>query len=430
MNTSSRLFVPVLCLLTGMGISSLKAYAQDVPPPPAPPVIETPGAKDAPAPTFEPVDAKAIELINQSAEIYKNLKAYSDVVSEGDATSRVAWQKPNKVSIKTIFDKSAPQNDSTLVSDGKSIWLKLKDDPTHYFKIPFDKGQLNYYLNKNGVRSFISAVLPENPAVVLSILVSTDKSPRAPKVAKAKLTETTFENIPVDEVQVEIVANDPSLKMSASVTIDFGKEDHLIRKVHIEEGTDMKREEIHRDVKASDSLPASLFNYTPSDNVKLGDIKDLNKIKEDEQTYFDKRLKPGAKPFAFKAVDLNGKDVNLESYKGKVLMLDFWATWCGPCVGEIPNVLDVYKKYHAKGFEIVGISLDNDKTSLTDFLKEKKVPYRQVYNGKGWNDPIAHIYGVRAIPFMLIIGKNGVISAVNPRGEGLEPAVKKALSGK
>jgi thiol-disulfide isomerase/thioredoxin len=159
-----------------------------------------------------------------------------------------------------------------------------------------------------------------------------------------------------------------------------------------------------------------------------GSAKKLTDMEEDSKTYWDSRLRPGAQPFAFKATDIKGNPVTIAQYKGKVLMLDFWATWCGPCVGEIPNVLAVYKKYHTKGFDVVGISLDNDKSALTNFLKEKKIPYRQIFNGKGWSDPIARQYGVRGIPFMLLIGKTGNIVAVDPRGDALEPAVRHALA--
>ena len=77
----------------------------------------------------------------------------------------------------------------------------------------------------------------------------------------------------------------------------------------------------------------------------------------------------GTDPKAFSVKDIEGKDLSLEALKGKVVLLDFWATWCGPCVQELPNVIAAYKKYHSKGFEIVGISLDDeDKTSLDKFL--------------------------------------------------------------
>jgi peroxiredoxin len=142
---------------------------------------------------------------------------------------------------------------------------------------------------------------------------------------------------------------------------------------------------------------------------------------------FDARLKVGAKPFAFSAQSLDGELITPADYKGKVLLLDFWATWCGPCVGAIPELQGVYNKYHAQGLEVVGISLDEDKSALTSFIKARKMAWSQVFDGKGWKSTVPNLYGVKAIPFMLIIGKDGKIAAVNPRGN-IDAAVKAALA--
>ena len=122
--------------------------------------------------------------------------------------------------------------------------------------------------------------------------------------------------------------------------------------------------------------------------------------------------------------------MTLAQYKGKVTLVDFWATWCGPCREELPNVVSVYGKYKPKGFDVVGVSLDDkaDKSKLMKFTVANKMPWRQVFDGAGWESKIAKNYGVKAIPFTLLIGKDGKIAAVNPRGPELEPAVKAALA--
>jgi thiol-disulfide isomerase/thioredoxin len=131
----------------------------------------------------------------------------------------------------------------------------------------------------------------------------------------------------------------------------------------------------------------------------------------------------------FDVKDLDGKPLALANYKGKVVMIDFWATWCGPCVGEVPNVADVYQKYHDKGFEIIGVSLDRegDKGRLTTFIKEHHMPWRQFYDGKYWQNELAVKYGVHSIPATYLLDGSGKIIAKNARGDTLEPAVKKAL---
>lgn len=128
--------------------------------------------------------------------------------------------------------------------------------------------------------------------------------------------------------------------------------------------------------------------------------------------------------------DLNGNKVDLAAMKGKVVLVDFWATWCGPCVAELPNVLEAYKKHHDKGFEIIGISLDQDKAALENFIKERGMPWPQYFDGKGWENSIAQKYSISSIPATFLIGKDGKVTASNLRGEALVAEVARQLAGK
>ena len=119
--------------------------------------------------------------------------------------------------------------------------------------------------------------------------------------------------------------------------------------------------------------------------------------------------------------------MSVGNYKGKIVLVDFWATWCGPCVGELPNVLKTYEKYHAKGFEIVGVSLDSDKDKLTSFIKAKNMTWQQFFDGGGWKNKVSTQYTVHSIPATYLIGKDGKLLAKNLRGPALEEAVGKAL---
>ncbi len=130
----------------------------------------------------------------------------------------------------------------------------------------------------------------------------------------------------------------------------------------------------------------------------------------------------------FSATDLDGKPISIEAYRGKVVLVDFWAVWCGPCIAEMPNVKKVYEKYKDKGFDIIGISLDNDETSLRDFLKENDIPWRQVFSGEGWDSPVSRQYGIYSIPNMWLIDKEGKLISNSARGEKLESMVVKALN--
>ena len=132
----------------------------------------------------------------------------------------------------------------------------------------------------------------------------------------------------------------------------------------------------------------------------------------------------------FSAMDLDGNPISLEQYRGKVVLLDFWAVWCRPCIAEMPNVKAVYNSYKDEGFDIIGISLDADEDHLRGYLKENDIPWRQVFSGEGWKSPVAQQYGIRAIPAPWLIDKDGTLITHQARGEKLERLVAEALKGK
>lgn len=132
----------------------------------------------------------------------------------------------------------------------------------------------------------------------------------------------------------------------------------------------------------------------------------------------------------FDEKDLAGKPLSIAGYKGKVVLVDFWATWCGPCVHELPHVQATYEKHHAQGFDIVGISLDSDRQKLEKFIKEKNMPWAQFFDGKGWENKLGQKYGVNSIPATYLLDREGKIIGSNLRGDALEIAVAEALAKK
>jgi peroxiredoxin len=140
-----------------------------------------------------------------------------------------------------------------------------------------------------------------------------------------------------------------------------------------------------------------------------------------------KKLKIGAPAIAFSATDIEGKPISLADYRGKVVLLDFWATWCAPCRAEMPNVKKVYSTYNDKGFEIIGVSMDNSRNSLDTYLKEQNMTWRQIYDGKGWKSEIGQLYAIQSIPATFLIDREGRIRYKNLRGPELGEAVAKLL---
>lgn len=141
-------------------------------------------------------------------------------------------------------------------------------------------------------------------------------------------------------------------------------------------------------------------------------------------------LRAQATGFDLAFTSLDGRPVDLAKLRGKVVLIDFWATWCGPCIAELPNIKKVYAAYHDKGFEIVGISLDKqeERQKLVDFVAQNDMPWPQHFDGKYWKNEIAVKYGINGIPAMFLIDPEGRLVSTAARGPKLEAEVKRLLN--
>ncbi len=130
----------------------------------------------------------------------------------------------------------------------------------------------------------------------------------------------------------------------------------------------------------------------------------------------------------FSATDLDGKPISLQDYRGKVVLLDFWGVWCGFCIREIPNLKKVYDTYKDQGFDIIGISLDDQETELRDYIKDNELQWRQIFSGESWrDDPLAQQFNVTGVPEQWLIDRNGKLITHKARGDELESLVVEAL---
>jgi thiol-disulfide isomerase/thioredoxin len=149
-------------------------------------------------------------------------------------------------------------------------------------------------------------------------------------------------------------------------------------------------------------------------------------IAQEEKAVADRlaRLKTQPISLSYKAID--GRDVDISKLRGKVVLIDFWASWCEPCRKEVPDLVAVYEKYHDRGFEIIGVSLDSDKDALTVYTQENGMLWPEYFDGKVWDNDLSKSFGISAVPAMWLVDKKGLLVTTDGRKD-LAGQVEKLL---
>ncbi len=361
------------------------------------------------------------------------------------------------VSCKTVGDDEFVINGSINgVADGKNVVLEKNSDslgivPVDTVKVKDGKfrfeGKVNdismYSISVEGVQS-PSYVIMENGTINIEI--------NKDSIFKNKISGTynneeltNFNGIGM-KIQKKIqdfqIANTPKLRAAqqAKDTATIKKLQTDYGKIQKEmEASTYKYVETHPKAYISVLLIQSMFNVPEPDTKKIEtyynaldpELKKTSAAKKIVKKLNDfQSVSVGRHAPDFSAPDVNGKMVSLKQSMGKLTIIDFWASWCGPCRAENPHMVELYKEFHSKGLNIIGVSLD--KPGQADKWKEAiakdGLTWTQVSNLKHWEDPIAAMYGVQQIPTMFVLNEFGLVVAKDLRGEELKAKVAQFLN--
>lgn len=357
-------------------------------------------------------DSNARELFDAMRAQYANLESYSHTVTVTNevkkaslGTGKTQFQQPNRYA-HTFKDNQTVSNGLTLYeyspSSVKNSYHALPLPPAKLGRV----GLMQYH--------FAGRFTP--------FLAGVD--PFTSPWGKPPLSWSLGTPITIDKAAVDVVR--AKIDDTTEFAYFIGRQDKLLRRINISGGSGKSRysyTEAFTDIKLNPKFPVGTFAFVAPPNVNQSSVlASYRKLMGIPETINIGRTAP---PLV--GTDLDGKMVSLEDYRGKVVLLDFWATWCGPCLTEIPHIKAAYEKFRDQGFEVIGISFDQNRKVLENFLQKEQIPWTQLFDGKAWESPVNEHYKVRGIPSTFIIDRNGKISAIHTRSLLLEVEIEKAL---
>jgi thiol-disulfide isomerase/thioredoxin len=358
------------------------------------------GTRPAEQPALSPADASALGVGGPQ--------------SEGDK----AWAEVEK-SLETLIRPPERPADPT-----KEQIAELKRKQAEAMTTAAAKVRDFYTTHTNHANTAEAREHEQGLLSVAARLGNTNAAVLLEKLEKAKLADP---NLPEDErlqLRVQQVQRAASAKAGDDQKLLLAEMESGVRKLQAEFP---KRTEL-----------SGLLLQVAEEHINQGDVEKARKMAQEVvDARAEGELKTAAqelltkvgrigKPLEIKFKAVDGRDVDLVSMKGKVVLIDFWATWCGPCMAELPHVKEAYEKLNPKGFEIVGISLDQKLPELKKVLAEEKMTWPQYFEESGENK-YAEQYGITGIPTMWLVDKKGLLRDLNAR-ENLAEKVEKLMA--
>ena len=332
------------------------------------------------------------------------------------------------VYLEEVLDNQFVKRDSTTISKDSSFLFKGTLTEPSFYRVLLDNNQFVYLVLDN--QENVNIKFSGNPNIGNSYTVKGSKQ-------NDYLQEMNFLEASFQEQTKEL----SELHLAASKKKDSaGKLDAELRYETLIQNY-KKQYQNFFDTAQTSIVVLMIINSTPCisfdddiaylEKVALRYKKELPNSKYTKQFIMRvaaaRKVAVGSIAPDFTLPMFDQSPLQLSSLRGKVVLVDFWASWCGPCRDENPNVVRVYNDYKDKGFEILGVSLDNDPEDWQMAIKKDKLQWKHVADLKGWDSEVVKKYSISGIPFTMLLDKDGKIIAKNLRGELLREKLKEVL---
>jgi thiol-disulfide isomerase/thioredoxin len=327
-----------------------------------------------------------------------------------------------------MITKDDPQNFDPFVrlEDAKGKQLAFDDDGGG-----FPNAKLIYKVEEDGTYKVIATTFAPNQTGAFTLTVkAASKDDEDAKKNQEKLLEAQREaQKKFLEIQQKVNAfknasAEEQKEKLAELVKDFGTRKDALNQLDMQYAMNLAQAlEANQDKTLATAVYTDLGKaMTASSNTQVARV---GRMMEGSA----RRINLVGKAMTVAGKTLEGKEVNLKDYRGKVVLVDFWATWCGPCIAEMPNVKKLYKEYHDKGFDVLAISVDANKAALVKFLEKEKLPWTCIHDMAG-DDSLSNQYGVMFIPLPILVDREGRVVSMSARGPELERLLEKHLGDK